>query len=326
MFSLSSNHVGYWCSCAFLTSYTIVIREFWLTWCMVHSVNTASCCSTHAHLTTIIVIHGCILHQLCFITIIIYPYRWCCCRWTWSSELCLWWYVCQLQQNLVSLDALFVTCIGWTTSTHNSSSASTIAFILAVIKLEVELLKLRYLDYLRNWMKWVETPLYVFSMIFVAIGPHFDHWIWQLGVLTIFLGWIVLIGYLQQWPFTGVYILMLVHIIKSFLKVAFLALLLVVAFALTFYMQFFQLKEMVSQPSFELLYTFFRRSYGLKESYIHYKTFSKLYCACQCAQKCVHEHSVCRVWEINPCVSWGLSWSNMSFMTYGLPCYEYYTI
>ena len=179
------------------------------------------------------------------------------------------------------MTAHYLTYIGLTTSKHNSSFASTVAFLLAVIKLVLELFKLRRLDYLRNWMKWVETPLYFISIIFVAVGPQFDHRIWQLGVLAIFLGWIVLIGYLQEWPFTGVYVLMLIHIIKSFLKVAFLALLLVVAFALTFYMQFFQLKEMVSQPSFELLYTFLGESYGLEESYIHYKTCSKPYCA-QC--------------------------------------------
>ena len=115
----------------------------------------------------------------------------------------------------------------------------------------------------------METVLYIFSIIFVAVRPHFDHWIWQLGVLAIFQGWIVLIAYLQQWPCTGVYVLMLVHIIKSFLKVSFLALLLVVAFALTFYMQFFQHKEMVSQLSFELLYTLFRRSYIYIYIYIY---------------------------------------------------------
>ena len=129
---------------------------------------------------------------------IIYPYRWCCCRWTWSWELCLWGYVCQLYRNFVSFNALFLTCIGLTTCKHNSSFASTVAFLLAVIKLALELFKLRHsLDYLRHWNKRMETLLYVFSIIFVAVGPHFDHRIWQLGVLAIFQGWIVLIGYLQ---------------------------------------------------------------------------------------------------------------------------------
>ena len=145
---------------------------------------------------------------------------------------------------------IICTSIGLTTFKPNSSFASTIATLLAVIKLAWELFKLRHLlDYLSSWVKWVKAPLYLFSIIFVAVGPHFDHWSWQLGVVAIFLGWIVLIGYLQEWAFTGVYVLMLVHIIKSFLKVAFLAFLLVFAFGLTFYMQFFQLKEMVSKLS-----------------------------------------------------------------------------
>ena len=45
---------------------------------------------------------------------------------------------------------------------------------------------------------------------------------------------------------TGVYILMFINIILSFLKIAFLALLLVIAFALAFYMLFFEPDEMVS--------------------------------------------------------------------------------
>ena len=163
---------------------------------------------------------------------------------------------------------IICTCIGLTTFKPNSNFASTIATLLAVIKLAWELFKLRHLlDYLSSWVKWVKAPLYLFSIIFVAVGPHFDHWSWQLGVVAIFLGWIVLIGYLQEWAFTGVYVLMLVHIIKSFLKVAFLAFLLVFAFGLTFYMQFFQLNEMVSKTFFDLLYTFtFRENPRLEKA------------------------------------------------------------
>ena len=72
------------------------------------------------------------------------------------------------------------------------------------------------------------------------------HWQWQIGVIAIFLGWIVLIVFLQKWPLTGVYVLMFIHIIQSSLKVALLALLLITAFGLAFYLQFFEPTEMVS--------------------------------------------------------------------------------
>ena len=61
-----------------------------------------------------------------------------------------------------------------------------------------------------------------------------------------FLGWIGLISFLQKWPVTGIYVLMFINIIQSFLKIAFLALLLVIAFALAFYMLFFEPDEIVS--------------------------------------------------------------------------------
>jgi len=60
------------------------------------------------------------------------------------------------------------------------------------------------------------------------------------------LGWIGLISFLRKWPVTGLYILMFVNIIVSFLKIAFLALLLVIAFALGFYMLLYEPDEMVS--------------------------------------------------------------------------------
>jgi len=46
---------------------------------------------------------------------------------------------------------------------------------------------------------------------------------------------------------TGVYVLMFVNILGSFMKIAFLALLLVIAFALAFYMLLFEPDEMVSE-------------------------------------------------------------------------------
>jgi len=66
-------------------------------------------------------------------------------------------------------------------------------------------------------------------------------------VVAVFLGWVGLIAFLQKWPVTGVYALMFVNILVSFMKIAFLALLLVIAFALAFYMLLFQPDEMVSE-------------------------------------------------------------------------------
>ena len=126
----------------------------------------------------------------------------------------------------------------------------TIATALLWFAIEVIQLCRHPLEYLQDWVNWLEIPLYLFSMIFTFVFATpclcVYSWQWQIGVVTIFLSWIGLVSFLQKWPVTGVYILMFINIIQSFLKIAFLALLLVIAFALAFYMLFFEPDEMVS--------------------------------------------------------------------------------
>ena len=86
----------------------------------------------------------------------------------------------------------------------------------------------------------------IFTFVFATSCLCVYNWQWQIGVVTIFLSWIVLVSFLQKWPVTGIYVLMFVNIIKSFLKIAFIAVLLVTGFALAFYMLFFKPDEMVS--------------------------------------------------------------------------------
>ena len=122
----------------------------------------------------------------------------------------------------------------------------------ALLRLAIELTQLcrHPLEYLQDWANWLEIPLYFCSMIFTFVFATpclcVYNWQWQFGTVTVFLGWIGLVSFLQKWPVTGVYILMFINIIQSFLKIAFLALLLVIAFALAFYMLFFEPDEMVS--------------------------------------------------------------------------------
>ena len=102
---------------------------------------------------------------------------------------------------------------------------------------------------LKDWINWMEIPLYMCSIIFTVIFATpclcvYD-WQWQIGVVSIFLAWMVLITFLQKWPLTGIYVLMFLNILGSFLSIIFLALLLVIAFALVFYMLLFEPDEMV---------------------------------------------------------------------------------
>ena len=124
--------------------------------------------------------------------------------------------------------------------------------VTALLRLAIELTQLckHPVEYLQDWVNWLEIPLYLFSIIFTFVFATpclcVYHWQWQIGVIALFLGWIGLVSFLQKWPVTGIYVLMFINIIQSFLKIAFLALLLVIAFALAFYMLFFEPDEMVS--------------------------------------------------------------------------------
>ena len=130
--------------------------------------------------------------------------------------------------------------------------AAGIIILLAVLRLSVEIAQIIILHvyYFLDWVNWLELLLYIFSIIFVSVFRTsclcVEGWKWQIGVMAVFLGWIILISFLQKWPLTGIYVLMLVNIFYSFLRIAFLAFLLVVAFGLAFYMLFYDPEAGVS--------------------------------------------------------------------------------
>ena len=88
----------------------------------------------------------------------------------------------------------------------------------------------------------MEIVLFVCSIIFVWVF-HVDclcplEWQWQIGVVAVFLGWIDLIVFISKFPLTGIYVLMFVKILYTFLGMLILSILLVLAFGLTFYLAF----------------------------------------------------------------------------------------
>ena len=62
---------------------------------------------------------------------------------------------------------------------------------------------------------------------------------WEIGTVAVFFAWINLILFLHKLPSVGVYVGMMLQIIKSFMKTFVLALFLTVAFSLAFYMAFY---------------------------------------------------------------------------------------
>ena len=123
-------------------------------------------------------------------------------------------------------------------------------------------------DYFRKLSNCVEVPLYFLSFVFVGVlhrqcqCPSRGQW--QAGIVAVFLAWIDLLLFLNKWPILGVYIGMLQKIISRFLTVAIIAILLLLAFGLAFYMAFFEpglpvsfishIKE--SQMCFQLVFIF----------------------------------------------------------------------
>ena len=130
---------------------------------------------------------------------------------------------------------------------------STVSFSFVF---EVAQCLLLRLNYVKDWENWMEMALYVCSIVFAwvfyteCLCPF--EWQWQVGVVSMFLGWITFLVFVQEFPNTGIYVLMFLRICYTFLKAGAVILftLLVLAFSLTFYMVFY---EPQFQVSIELL-------------------------------------------------------------------------
>ena len=158
-----------------------------------------------------------------------------------------------LPRQLLSITYPFMYHLDLTTDEYRFLLVgATVTIATALVRLVTKLIQLcmQRLDYLQYYSNLLEIPLYLCSVIFTFVFATpclcVYSWQWETGALAVFLGWIGLICFLQSWPVTGIYILMFRQIIQSFLKIAFLALLLVIAFALAFYMIFNEADEMVS--------------------------------------------------------------------------------
>ena len=123
-------------------------------------------------------------------------------------------------------------------------TAAVIIILFASVRLGLELLQLYKLrtQYVLEWVNWIEILLYICAIIFVW-GFHEScfcvaRWQWQVGVIAMLLAWLNLILFFQNWPVTGVYILMFITILITFIKIIFLPILLAIGFGLTFYMLF----------------------------------------------------------------------------------------
>lgn len=110
---------------------------------------------------------------------------------------------------------------------------------------------IKRINYIWDIMNWVEVSLFVLTSIFAVIALSYKEtyclagWQWQIGVFMLWLSWIELIILSTQFQLIGVHALMFTRVLKTFLKFIPLALLLIVAFGLTFHFLLYQPNLMV---------------------------------------------------------------------------------
>ena len=143
--------------------------------------------------------------------------------------------------------------------------AAAIVILINVVRLIIEVIQIIKTGwkYLTEFTNWVEIPAYITSVVFVEIFHNWStcpcvcDWQWQVGVVAVFLSWIVLILLIQKLPQTGIYVLMFYDIFKTFFRMIILTLLLVTAFALAFYMIFYVPNMIEVCSLFSLLHFYF---------------------------------------------------------------------
>ena len=108
---------------------------------------------------------------------------------------------------------------------------------------------MKQVNYIWSLINWIEVPLFILSVMFTIIVMALigtkeafclSSWQWQLGVTVLWLSWIEFIFLSTQFCLIGVYALMFIRILKTMMKFIPLALLLIVAFGLTFHFLLYQ--------------------------------------------------------------------------------------
>ncbi|XP_072178739.1 uncharacterized protein [Diadema setosum] len=120
-----------------------------------------------------------------------------------------------------------------------------IILILAIINVIRELFQLflqrrSYFGF-GNLIEW---SLYILAILLVlplsrvqyynGISIRLD-WQWQCGAVAVFLAWINLILFIRRFSVLGIYVIMFIDIVRTFMKFVLVLILFVVAFALAFY-------------------------------------------------------------------------------------------
>ncbi|KAI6660993.1 Transient receptor potential cation channel [Oopsacas minuta] len=125
----------------------------------------------------------------------------------------------------------------------------TIISILAIMRIIIEVIQfiLNPISYITSFENVLEMAGHILILLFM-VDPIYAFycaslpydWPWQCGIFAVFLTWINFFVSMKRFPLIGIYILMYVDILFTFLKIVVMALFFLVAFGMAFYMSLLQ--------------------------------------------------------------------------------------
>ena len=135
---------------------------------------------------------------------------------------------------------------GFSTTHHNFVLAVAIlTIIFALLRTCIaiyRILRVRWRYFLTSPVQISECLTIWCSIIFVSVFYSScgcpQNWQWQLGVVVVFLAWMNFIVFMSRFPLIGVYVIMFFNFLWTLLKVSVLAVFVLIAFGLVFYMEF----------------------------------------------------------------------------------------
>ena len=115
--------------------------------------------------------------------------------------------------------------------------------VYCVVRSVIELLQFlnRGKSYLTEADNYLEILLLISTFVFATAGQAeecfcLEDYAWGFGALAVFLAWIDLVIQLKKFPLTAIPINMLHTILLTFLRLIYLPIILIIAFAVPFYM------------------------------------------------------------------------------------------
>ena len=130
--------------------------------------------------------------------------------------------------------------------------AGAVVIIFSIIGIIIEVIQMfkSPIEYFTDWFNYLEVFMFLFSFIFAWVFTTTCFcpapWQWQIGSLGLFLAWIDMVKHLKKVPFVGIYPFVYLNITYKLLFILVLAVFLVLAFAFSFYMLFYDPNQIVN--------------------------------------------------------------------------------